>query len=94
MPKFFINADNISDSKAYIDGDNARHLKKVLRASIGDSVTLCDGKGLDYNTVIAEIGENGIVCDPDKNTECKKTACYRNGGECIHTVHKEYRRVE
>ena len=34
------------------------------------------------------------LCDPDKNTECKKTACYRNGGECIHTVHKEYRRVE
>ena len=37
---------------------------------------------------------NLYLCDPDKNTECKKTACYRNGGECIHTVHKEYRRVE
>ena len=34
------------------------------------------------------------LCDPDKNTECKKTACYRNGGECIHTVHEKYRRVE
>lgn len=34
------------------------------------------------------------LCDPDKNTECKKTWCYRNGGECIHTVHKEYRRVD
>ena len=34
------------------------------------------------------------LCDPDKNTECKKTACYRNGGECIHTAHKKYRRVE
>lgn len=63
MPKFFVNAENISDSKAYIDGDNARHLKKVLRVSVGDLVTLCDGKGTDYNTVVAEIGENGIVCD-------------------------------
>lgn len=34
------------------------------------------------------------LCDPDKNTECKKTECYRNGGECVHTVHKKYRRVE
>lgn len=34
------------------------------------------------------------LCDPDKNTECKKTACYRNGGECTHTVYKKYRRFE
>ena len=34
------------------------------------------------------------LCDPDKNTECKKTMCYRNGGECFHTVHKKYRRFE
>jgi hypothetical protein len=31
-------------------------------------------------------------CDPKKNTECRKTGCYINGGECSHTTHKEYRR--
>lgn len=29
-------------------------------------------------------------CDPAKNTECKKTFCYLNGGECYQTTRKEY----
>ena len=33
-------------------------------------------------------------CDPEKNTECSKTGCYINGGECRHTLNKEYRREE
>lgn len=30
-------------------------------------------------------------CDPDKNTPCKKTWCYRNGHECYKTVDKKYK---
>lgn len=29
-------------------------------------------------------------CDPSKNTECRKTGCYENGGPCRHTTHAEY----
>ena len=29
-------------------------------------------------------------CDPSKNTECRKTGCYLNGGPCRHTTHAEY----
>jgi hypothetical protein len=29
-------------------------------------------------------------CDPNKNTECSKTFCYINGGDCCHTTNKEY----
>lgn len=29
-------------------------------------------------------------CDPIKNTECSKTHCHINGGECEHTTKKEY----
>lgn len=31
-------------------------------------------------------------CDPDKNQECRKTGCFRNGGECSRTFNPEYRR--
>jgi len=34
------------------------------------------------------------LCDPEKNTTCSKTGCYINGGECRHTLNKEYRREE
>ncbi|MBP3573247.1 MAG: hypothetical protein J6J71_01415 [Prevotella sp.] len=28
-------------------------------------------------------------CDPEKNTECKKTICFTNGGECSATTNPE-----
>jgi len=33
-------------------------------------------------------------CDPEKNQDCSKTGCYINGGECRHTLNKEYAREE
>ena len=29
-------------------------------------------------------------CDPKKNKACRKTACYKRGGECHLTTHVEY----
>ena len=29
-------------------------------------------------------------CDPLKHKECKKTNCFKRGGECNATTHKEY----
>lgn len=26
-----------------------------------------------------------FLCDPEKNTECSKTNCHINGGDCSHT---------
>lgn len=28
-------------------------------------------------------------CDPEKNTECKKTDCYMNGGYCRRTTRRD-----
>lgn len=37
--------------------------------------------------------ENALfICDPDKNKECKKTNCYKNGGECMQTNNINYRK--
>lgn len=33
-----------------------------------------------------------FLCDPEKNTECKKTGCYIHGGPCFCTNNPEYRR--
>lgn len=32
----------------------------------------------------------GYKCDPRKNKECKKTACYAKGGPCSLTLNPEY----
>lgn len=33
-----------------------------------------------------------FFCDPDKNEACKKTICYINGGDCMLTQHKEFKK--
>jgi 16S rRNA (uracil1498-N3)-methyltransferase len=53
--KYFINKDNITENKIDITGGDSNHIKKVLRLGKGDSITLCDGEGTDYNAVIEEI---------------------------------------
>lgn len=30
------------------------------------------------------------MCDPEKNTKCKKTGCYINGGGCRRTRRAEF----
>ena len=32
----------------------------------------------------------GYICDPKKNKECAKTACYERGGLCCLTLNPEY----
>lgn len=34
------------------------------------------------------------TCDPEKNTGCKKTACYAKGGECRLTLNPNYAKEE
>lgn len=60
MPKFF--SEKISGEKIIIDSEDVRHIKKVLRLKKGDPVTVCDGKGFDYETEICDICESEIIC--------------------------------
>ena len=32
----------------------------------------------------------GYICDPNKNTRCKKTMCHINGGACHYTTDPRY----
>lgn len=34
------------------------------------------------------------LCDPEKYTACKKTACHINGGPCRMTVFEEFAKTE
>ncbi len=45
MPRFF--SEFFSSEKA-ITGEDARHISKVLRMSVGEEITVCDTKGIDY----------------------------------------------
>ena len=62
MPRFFVPAEAIRENEIHIAGEDAKHIKTVLRSKTGDEVTVCDGAGCDYSCVIAEFGEREILC--------------------------------
>lgn len=54
MPKFFISKEDIQGSYILIQHD-VHHITHVLRKGVGDTLTVCDGRGTDYECVILEI---------------------------------------
>jgi 16S rRNA (uracil1498-N3)-methyltransferase len=60
MRRFFINDTAIEGRTATLSGQDAHHLKDVLRLSVGDTVCLIDGNGQEHLAEIAAM-EPGIV---------------------------------
>ena len=42
MPKFFVNQEQIQENKIMIKGQDVNHIKKVLRAKIGEELEVCN----------------------------------------------------
>lgn len=63
MPKFFVTQDKITENQIIIDTDDVTHISRVLRLGKGDSVTVCDSRGTDYDAKISHIENARIVCD-------------------------------
>ncbi len=53
-------ASEISGDTAALTGAEARHLGRVLRAQPGQTVTLCDGAGTDYEARITSIAPDRV----------------------------------
>jgi 16S rRNA (uracil1498-N3)-methyltransferase len=52
--RFFITAP-IAAQRAELTGDEARHLTSVMRAKVGDQITLFDGSGAEFTARVAAI---------------------------------------
>lgn len=61
MHKFFVHKDNIIDNKAYIKDDDVKHIYKVLRLQVGDSVNINNCDGEEFLGEIEEINKKVVV---------------------------------
>lgn len=56
MPRFFVEEEIPADATLWgISGDDARHIRTVLRMAPGDELTLCDGRRTDILAKILAI---------------------------------------
>jgi len=48
MHKFFVEDNSINESLCIIEGDDVKHIYKVLRLKEGDKVNINNCKGVEY----------------------------------------------
>ena len=48
MPRFFVTSSQIEGDTVTIQGEDAHHLSRALRAAVGDVITVCDMSRTEY----------------------------------------------
>ena len=61
MPRFFIRQNQIEDNKIHILGDDAHHISYSLRMAVGESVTVCDMQGVEYDCKIESFSDGDVT---------------------------------
>ncbi len=62
MHRFFADASQIAFGKIIINGDDARHISKVLRLRENDKIVICDKCATDYICLIDSIDADSVSC--------------------------------
>ena len=60
MHRFFVSPEEISGKTVTIKGSDVNHIRTVLRMKPGDRVEVIDGRGFQYEIVLAEVERNHV----------------------------------
>jgi 16S rRNA (uracil1498-N3)-methyltransferase len=60
MPRFYVPYPRIENELLRIEGDEVKHIKKVLRLKAGDEMIVFDGSGKEYEGKIIEVGPSSV----------------------------------
>lgn len=61
MHKFFVQKQNFVNNTAIIEGDDVKHIYKVLRLEPGEKVSINDLEGKEYLGRIEEVNKNKVI---------------------------------
>ena len=80
-----------SEADAKIKGRYTRLYYNLIVQQLDGMVSALESFKYWTETVEQEpVPIRGYICDPKKNKECAKTACYEKGGLCCLTLNPEY----
>ena len=79
MPRFFVSKENINEEDRMISilGEDAFHIARSLRMAVGDSLTVCDGEGRDYDCTLTKIRDDRVDCDINEAKPCPAEPPYK-----------------
>ena len=63
MHRFFADKSQFDGGKVTITGDDVKHISRVLRLSVGDTISVCDKERTDYVCSISDIGKDYVTAD-------------------------------
>lgn len=70
MPKFFVNQTQLKNKKIFIEGQDVKHIKNVLRMKVGEHIDVCNvDVTQNYECEIEEINNENIICKIIKERE-------------------------
>ncbi len=95
MPRFFVTPEEIHPSFMVLTGENAAHAR-VLRLKEGDSLTVCDGQGTDYQCTVSQADKEQISlvvhsADPSQSEAkipCTVYMAFAKGDKFEHVIQK------
>jgi 16S rRNA (uracil1498-N3)-methyltransferase len=61
VPRFYVPQPRIEKGMLEIEGDEVRHIRRVLRLKEGDGIIVFDGLGKEYEGTIVEEGPSFVV---------------------------------
>jgi len=61
MTRFYVPQPKIKDGMLRIEGDEVRHIRRVLRLKAGDEILVFDGSAKEYEGKIVEEGSSSVV---------------------------------
>lgn len=63
MHKFFVSKDNIVGNKCTIEGDDVKHIYKVLRLKEGEKISINNCEGKEYVGKLIDINKKEVIID-------------------------------
>jgi 16S rRNA (uracil1498-N3)-methyltransferase len=60
MPRFYVSQPRIENGRLRVEGDEVKHIRKVLRLKAGDEIVVFDDTGKEYEGRIVEEGPSSV----------------------------------
>jgi 16S rRNA (uracil1498-N3)-methyltransferase len=71
MPRFYVPQPRIVGGMIRLEGDEVKHIRRVLRLGVGDGILLFDGVSEEYEGAIVEEGPGFVLVRIDHVRTCR-----------------------